>query len=191
MNKGHWKSYLVALGLAALLLVAACAPTTTPTPGPTPPPPLETLTYTDSEHGFSVEYPKDWEIQAGFMGTIVTFTGPVEEETGGAINVNIGATTPAEPPEVTLEEYVRLFQLGVEEDAKNYEKVDEYDAVVDDLAAIVWTWKEDFAGTTLTVTMAFFMKEDVVYGISYGATSEVYGDYLGCFELVLDSFKFD
>ncbi len=92
---------------------------------------------------------------------------------------------------MTLEEYVRLFQLRVEEDAKNYEKVDEYDAVVGDLAAIVWTWKEDFAGTTLTVTMALFMKEDVVYGISYGATSEGYGDYLDCFELVLDSFKFD
>lgn len=183
----------MALGLAALLLVAACAPplTPTPTPSPTPPPQMETLTYTDSEHGFSVEYPKDWDVQAGFMGTIVIFVGPVEEETGGAININIGATTPAESPEVTLEEYARLFQLGVEEDAKDYEKVDEYDAVVDDLPAIVCTWKEDLAGTTLTVTMAFFMKEDVVYGISYGATSEVYGDYLNCFELVLDSFNFD
>ena len=191
MNKGHWNSYLVALGLAALLLVAACAPPLTPTPTPTPPPQMETLTYTDSEHGFSVEYPKDWDVQAGFMGTIVIFVGPVEEETGGAININIGATTPAESPEVTLEEYARLFQLGVEEDAKDYEKVDEYDAVVDDLPAIVCTWKEDLAGTTLTVTMAFFMKEDVVYGISYGATSEVYGDYLNCFELVLDSFNFD
>lgn len=193
MNKGHWNRYFVALGLAALLLVAACAPplTPTPTPSPTPPPQMETLTYTDSEHGFSVEYPKDWDVQAGFMGTIVIFVGPVEEETGGAININIGATTPAESPEVTLEEYARLFQLGVEEDAKDYEKVDEYDAVVDDLPAIVCTWKEDLAGTTLTVTMAFFMKEDVVYGISYGATSEVYGDYLNCFELVLDSFNFD
>ena len=110
----------MALGLAALLLVAACAPplTPTPTPSPTPPPQMETLTYTDSEHGFSVEYPKDWDVQAGFMGPIVIFVGPVEEETGGAININIGATTPAESPEVTLEEYARLFQLGVEEDAK-------------------------------------------------------------------------
>ena len=92
MNKGHWNRCLVALGLAALLLVAACAPpplTPPPTPSPTPPPPMETLTYTDSEHGFSVEYPKDWYVPAVFMATIVTFVGPVEEETGRAINVNI------------------------------------------------------------------------------------------------------
>jgi len=50
---------------------------------------METLTYTDSEHGFSVEYPKDWYVPAVFMATIVTFVGPVEEETGRAINVNI------------------------------------------------------------------------------------------------------
>ena len=141
MDKGHWNRCFVALGLAALLLVAACAPplTPTPTPSPTPPPPIETLTYTDSEHGFSVEYHKDWDVQAGFMATIVTFMGPVEEETGRAINVNIGAVNSTEFPGVTLEEYVLLFQLGVEENASNCEKVDEYDAVVDGLAAIVWT----------------------------------------------------
>ena len=94
-------------------------------------------------------------------------------------------------PGVTLEEYVRLFQLGVEENASNYEKVDEYDAVVDGLAAIAWTWKEDFAGTTLMVTMAFSMKENFVYTISYGATPELYDDYLDCFELVLSTFRFD
>ena len=81
--------------------------------------------------------------------------------------------------------------MRIEEDAKNYEEVDEYDAVVDDLAAIVWTWKEDLAGTTLMVTMAFFVKENVVYAISYGATSELYDDYLDCFELVLSTFNFD
>lgn len=195
MNKGHRNRCLVALGLAALFLVAVCAhpltPTPSPTPNPTPPPQMETLTYTNSEHGFSVEYPKDWDVQAGFVVTIVTFVGPVEEETGGAININIGATKPAKFQEMKLEGYVRLFQLGVEENAENYEKVDEYNAVVDDLAAIVWTWKEDFVGNTLMVTMAFFVKEDVVYAISYGATSELYGDYLDCFELVLSTFKFD
>jgi hypothetical protein len=152
---------------------------------------METLTYTNSEYGFSVEYAKDWEVQEGFIATIVTFVGPVEEETAGAINVNIGAAKSAESSEVTLEEYVRLFKLRIEEDAKNYEEVDEYDAVVDDLAAIVWTWKEDLAGATLMVTMAFFVKENVVYAISYGATPELYDDYLGCFELALDSFNFD
>jgi len=193
MNKGHWNRCFMALGLAALLLVTACAPTLTPTPtpSPTPTPQMETLTYTDSEHGFSVEYPEDWDVQAGFMATIVTFVGPVEEETGGAINVNIGAVDSAEFPEMTLEEYVRLFKLKLEENASNYEEVEEHDAAVDGLAAIVWTWKEDLAGTTLMVTMAFFVKEDVVYAISYGATSELYDDYLDCFEVVLSTFKFD
>jgi hypothetical protein len=185
----------VAPVLATLLLVVACAPTTTPTPSPTPsptpPPPLETLTYNSSGHGFSVEYPKDWKVRAEFMGTIVTFVGPVDEPTGGGININIGATQLAGFPVVTLEEYVRTFQLEVEANAENYEKVDEYDAVVGDLPAILWTWKEDFYGNTVMVTMAFFMKEDFVYAISYGATPKRYYDYLGYFELALDSFKFD
>jgi len=181
------KKLVVLVALVALLLASASACALSPTPTPEP----GTLTYSNSEHGFSVGYPKDWTVQEEFMGTIVMFVGPVEEETGGAINVNIGAAESAEFPEVTLEEYVRLFKLRIEEDAKNYEEVDEYDAVVDDLAAIVWTWKEDLEGTTLMVTMAFFVKENVVYAISYGATLELYDDYLDCFELVLDSFKFD
>ena len=197
MNKEYWNRCFLALGLAALLLVTACAspltptPTPSPTPSPTPTPPLETLTYTDSEHGFSVEYPEDWDVKAGFITTIVTFVGPVEEQTGGAININIGAAQSAEFPQVTLEEYVRTYQLGVEENAENYEKVDEYDTVVGDLAAIVWTWKEDLSGTTLMATMAFFMKEDIVYAISYGATLESYNDYLDYFELALSTFNFD
>jgi hypothetical protein len=193
MNKGHWKRCFIGLGLAALLLVAACAPppTPTPTPSPTPTPPLETLTYNNSAYGFSLEYPKDWEAREEFIATIVTFVGPVEEATGGAININIAATQPAESPEVTLEEYVRLFKLRVKADAENYEELDEYNTVVDDRVAIVWTYKEDFARTPLMVTMAFFMKENVVYAISYGATPELYYDYLGCFELVLGTFQFD
>ena len=197
MKKEHWNCCFVALGLAALLLVTACTnpltptPSPSPTPSPTPPPQMETLTYTDSEHGFSVEYPEDWDVKAGFLATIVTFVGPFEEETGGAININIGATKPAEFPEMKLEEYVRSVKLQVEADAENYKELDEYNTVVDDLVAIVWTWQEDFARTTLMVTMAFFVKEDFVYAISYGATPELYDEYLDCFELVLSTFKFE
>jgi hypothetical protein len=180
------KKPVVLVAMVALLLATACAVSPTPTPTPEP----GTLTYSNSEHGFSVGYPKDWTVQEEFMGTIVMFVGPVEEETGGAINVNIGAT---EAPEMTLEEYVRLFKLRIAEGAANYEELDEYDAVVDDLAAMVWTWKEDLEGTTLTlmVTMAVFMKEDVAYKISYLSTSESHDEYLDSFELALNTFKFD
>jgi len=183
------KKLVVLVALVALLLATACAVSPTPTPTPEP----GTLTYSNSEHGFSVGYPKDWDVQEEFMGTIVMFVGPVEEETGGAINVNIGAAESAEFPEVTLEEYVRLFKLRIAEAAENYEELDEYDAVVDDLAAIVWTWKEDLGGNTLTlmVTMAVFVKENVAYKVAYLSTSESHDDYLDRFELVLSTFKFD
>ena len=41
------------------------------------------------------------------------------------------------------------------------------------------------------VTIAFFIKENFVYAISYGATPELYDDYPDCFELVLSTFRFD
>ena len=196
MNRGFPLLLLGVILLLLLLSLVACAPspttpTPTPTPSPTPTPILETLTYTNSEWGFSVEYPKDWSIHEGSGVATVVFVGPLIKETGGQISIIIGAQDLTEFPNLTLEECVDFAKLGIEEGAQNYEEVGEYDAVVDGLPAIVWSWREELEGTKLLGTMANFMKDDVLYLINYGATPSCYDNYLDCFELMLSTFKFE
>ncbi len=193
MNTGHWNRCLGAVALTALLLVTACAPSPT-----TPTPVSETLTYTNSEYGYSVEYPKDWLVEDRFGQQRIQFPGstmfkaprsPMTRR--GVVAIYIMADDFSEEPEMTLEEYVSQYDLEWSETRLDYEKVNEHDFVVDGLAGIEWSWKQDVGGMAFLGTMANFMTDDVGYAIAYFAPVEAHDHYFYCFELMLNTFKFD
>lgn len=195
MNRGF---PLLLLGLVLLLasLLVACAPSptiSTPTPTPTtiPTPELETLTYTNSEWGFSVEYPKDWDVEESVEDAIVVFVGPFIEETGVPVNVRIGGGQLPAWAGVTPEIVVSQIKKRLNNAVGNYKEVDGYNTVADDITATVWTLTGDIEGVTLMMTWACFLKDNVAYVVGYTATPESHGDYLHCFELVLSTFEFE
>jgi hypothetical protein len=149
------------------------------------------LTYTNSEWGFSVEYPKDWDVEESVVDATVVFVGPFIEELGVPVNVRIdGVQLPAWAP-VTPEIIVREMKKRLKNAVDNYQEVDEYNTVVDDLTATVWTLTGDVEGVTVMMTWACFLKDNVACTVGYTAAPGCYDDYLHYFDLVLSTFKFE
>ena len=168
----------------------APAPSPTPTPAPSPPKPaIESLTYTNSEYGFSLEYPKDWDFEEGLMGTIVLFVGPFVEEEEFMINMNIMSEELLEFPKITLEDYAKIGEMGIRKMVENYKKIAEHSATIGDLPAIVLTYTAGSGVDMLMYSQAFFLEENVAYVISYAAPPEFHDEYVKSFELVISTFE--
>jgi hypothetical protein len=181
------KSLVVLVALVALLSAAACVPS--PTPRPTPI--LETSTYTNPEYGYSVEYPKGWDVLEESRGALVLFTGPLIEEAGGSPRGKVVSENLPQSLEVTHEEYVRQNKLTMGQMFSSLEVVDEYDAVVSGVTATVVTYTFEWERITLKVTNVVFLKDNIGYVIGYDAMLEYYDAYLGCLQLMMSTFKFE
>lgn len=158
---------------------------------PPSPPTMESLTYTNSEYGFLVKYPKDWDFTEGITDTIVVFSGPFIAEEEVFINILIGAEELPKYPKWTLEDFVSTSKLQLKALMENYEDVDEYRTTVDDLPAIVSSFTYDMDGFTIMQTMvSFFKEENVAYSIVYTATPTTNDESLDSLELMMSSFEF-
>jgi len=186
-----------------LLLTFGCQPqpilepSLTPKPQepvPTPSPTMGTLTYTNSEHGFSVEYPEDWNcVESGLPeGEIVAFIGPIVPLAETEFTINIGISSwELQPPIPTLEEWYRANQMYMMEVAEDYENLDEYSTIISGLRAIVSTNTRSQYGYKIMGSLAGLLKEKRCYIITYMTPPEFYNDYVDCFELMISSFKFE
>jgi len=197
---------LVILSMVILLLLSPVAtavgcqqqpapttPTPTPTPTPIPPPTPETLTYTNSEYGFSMEYPEDWDILEDYMGTVVFLGGPAVLE--GTYMINISVAAQELPTKMTLEDFVRGGELIDKETIPNYNKEEEYNTTIGGLPTsvqtITGTVELDGEDLLLRGKAARFVKDKFGYIITYDVPTEFHDQYLDYFELVISSFKFE
>jgi len=181
MNTGHWNFYFIAVALTALLLVSACAPASKG----------ESLTYTNSEYGYYVEYPKGWDVREESGGALVLFSGPLIEEAGGSARGKVVSENLTQSPQMTHEEYVRQNKLTLGQIFSTLEVVDEYDAVVSGVPATVVTYTFDWEGITIKLTNVVFLKDNIGYVIGYDSIPKYYDDYVGCLELMMSTFEFE
>ena len=95
----------------------------------------KSLPYTNSEYGFSVDYPADWDVREGVVGLVVAFDGPTVLE--GIYDVNINVNAERLGQEMTLEDYVKASDMRARKTIPSYKKVKEYTAEMSGLAATV------------------------------------------------------
>ncbi|MBA7585707.1 MAG: hypothetical protein GH159_00870 [Dehalococcoidia bacterium] len=178
---------LYAVILLVLLPVAGCQQQSPSLPD------IESLTYTNSEYGFSVEYPKDWDILEDYMGRVVVFIGPSVLEETYYININISIEQLSE--EMTLEDYGITVESNTQMALPDYNKVDEYSTTIGGQPATVSTLTAtvELEGTeyTLKDSCAIFIEDSVGYIITYDVPQEFHDQYADCFELVIGTFEFD
>ena len=168
----------------------APAPTPPPAPPPPPPPPTpETLTYTNSEYGFSCDYPKDWDVEEDLAGVVVAFAGPLAGEYDYMVNINI--VTEELTSKMTVEDYGRMGELHLKKAWPDYVNVHEYTTTISGLPAIVRTVTATVTDFPLKDIQAFLIKDKVAYIITYDVTVDSHDEYADCFELVISTFKFE
>lgn len=148
-------------------------------------------TYTNSEFGFSVDYPADWGVREDLVGLVVVFGGPSVLE--GIYDVNINVNAERLDHEITLKDYVTASDLRARKTIPNYNKVQEYAATIDGLPAIVFVatfaLKCNEKKVDLKNKYAIFIKDKVAYTITYDTPAECHDEYADCFDLVINSFK--
>ena len=178
---------LYAVILLVLLPVAGCQQQSSSLPD------IESLTYTNSEYGFSVEYPKDWDVMEDYMGTAVAFMGPLVLEDTYYININVFTEQLLE--DMTLEDYVKLSDLSAKRTIPNYNKQQEYSTTIGGLPATILvatqTFELDGEDIALKEKYAIFIKDEIGYTITYDVPAEFHDEYLDSFDLAINSFKFE
>jgi hypothetical protein len=69
----------------------------------------KSLTYTNSEYSFSVNYPVDWNVKEDLVELVVIFGGPSVLE--GIYDVNINVNAERLHQEIALEDFVTASDL--------------------------------------------------------------------------------
>ena len=148
-------------------------------------------TYTNSEYGFSVDYPADWDVREGVVGLVVAFDGPTVLE--GIYDVNINVNAERIDEEMTLRDYVVASDLRAISTIPNYKKVKEYAAEINGLEGTVLeatlAIKCNGKKVDLKNKYAIVIKDNVAYTITYDTPAESHDEYADCFDLVINSFK--
>jgi len=152
-----------------------------------------TETYSNLAYGFSLEYPEDWDVVEDYPGYIVVFTGPYLQEYKFTVNINleIGQFFGG----VTIWDLLQMVELATESKAEDYAKVSEYDTIIGGQSAKVFTVTAtmEFNGRAVQLkdTGAIFIKDNVGCSITYDVPAVMHEEYKDCFELVIDSFRFE
>ncbi len=151
----------------------------------------KSLTYTNSEYSFSVDYPADWDVKEGVVGLVVAFDGPTVLE--GIYDVNINVNAERLHKEIALEDFVTASDLRARKTIPNYSTVKAYVTTINGLPAIVLVAtlavKSNGKKVDLKNKYAIVIKDKVAYTITYDAPVECHDEYADCFDLVIGSFK--
>jgi hypothetical protein len=184
---------LLILVIGILLLSACTAPTPTPTFEPLLKPDIESQTYTNSVYGFSVEYPKGWDILEDYMGTVVLFAGPMVLK--GSYYVNVAVRVVQLPQDMTLKDIVKSGELTDKRSVENYKKLEEQNTIVGGLPANVQTsigtMKVEGEDLLLKDSVVRLVKDKVCYIITYDVPDEFHYLYAECFLLVISTFDLE
>ncbi len=151
----------------------------------------KSLTYTNSEYSFSVDYPADWDVREDLDGLVVVFAGPSVLE--GIYDININVLAERLRKKMTLKDYVMASDLKAIQTIPNYRKVQAEATTVSGLPAIVFVAtlavKCNGKKVSLKNKYAIFIKDKVAYTITYDTPAQFHDEYADCFDLVISSFK--
>jgi len=149
----------------------------------------QSKTYTNTELGFSCQYPADWDAEENMMGALVIFAGPMTLDDTFMINISI--VTDELSDVYTVEEYSRLTELQFEKSGNDYVKIQGKNTTISGLPAIVQTFTVTVDDYPIKDIQAYFIKDMTAYIITYDTIEESHDKYTDYFDLVISTFKFE
>ena len=148
------------------------------------------LTYEDSDAGIRVNYPSEWARQEKLMGTVVSFTTPLEGSSDNfQENVNIAIEDLSLEPK-TLEEYTNYNINEIENLLEDVEVLEINTEILagNEADRLVYTGK--LGQYTLKWMQIYTIKDHKAYVITYSAKINTYNEFLNDAEDIIYSFEF-
>lgn len=150
-----------------------------------------TKKYTNEVYGFSIEYPKNWEVNetASFanLSAIVFFMGPIENNFGTNLNIktaNLGDSTFSEHIKAGKEGIARGFSaydyMLKEEGEFNFYGRKGY--------FIEYVWK--MQGLTIQQKQFWIKKDEAIYILTFSTTPQDYENWEEKFNYVTSTLEF-
>ncbi len=146
-------------------------------------------TYANSQYGFTVDYPAGWAMEEGVSGSIVIFKGPVMEETGGRVNINITNEQLPESSNTSAEDYLNLTDTQLAKGFANYAKLETSDLTVSGIPAKKMIYVFDMQGFNLKANQVYLIEDHNAFTITFVAAPDSYDKYTGESDMVINSFK--
>jgi len=147
------------------------------------------MRFTSNEYNFSIEYPADWQVREGFMGSAAAFFTPTKTEADGFSDYLMVTVEDTSPYLLSLDDY---WNISVEQVRRVIP-----DANITDSAGTTLSGQEAemivFTGTQgsyrLKWLVVYTIREDRIYSLTYTAEEDNFKEYLSDMEDAISSFE--
>ena len=200
IEEGTTVKILVIICAIFILIVPAilgCQQTTpAEAPSSTQKPVITSETYNNTEQGFSVEYPADWDLDTNLSdiekskGIVVKFGSPESDEYDRIAVIII--ETDKMLRNLTVEEYAKAFEEQIlKKNLPDYRVLNKKTTTIGGMPAFIRTFTATSHGLSIKDTQAYLIKGEICYVITYDVTMDAHDRYADCFDLVISTFKFE
>ncbi len=145
--------------------------------------------YSD-EYGFSIVFPKYWEIQQQEMGAVVIALSP-EEGSRDDFRENIAITVEDVADDTTLENYFELSQKNLKNYSKDYRLLYKNNTWLSKKPAMILGFTYTMSGLKLKVLQYYCLNKNKVYVITCTALPHTFDRYEAKFLKIVRSFRFE
>jgi hypothetical protein len=196
---------VILLLLLLAILIAGCetptSPATTPAAipidsAPASQPSAVSKMYTNTEHGFSCEYPAEWELIDDLSeaekskGITVIFVGPKSEEYDHRAEIIIEADELR--GEFTTEQYAEMVgEQILKNNVPDYNVIKEDIIIISGRSGIIRIFTATSDGLPLKYIQVYVMKGKICYALTYDVTIDLHDKFIDCYNLVINTFKID
>ena len=149
----------------------------------------------NSQYGFTFNVcnDSDFELVENNGSSVVALVGPVLRDFKHDIRISVILFQI--PKKITLDDFLTERQAAAKANLKNFAILNETDTTIAGLPAKIshssFTIATNDNEINYRITVAAFIKDNIVYAIQYETDAEIYEDHVQCFNLVLSSFKFN
>jgi hypothetical protein len=153
-----------------------------------------TVRYYSREKGFSIEFPKDWKIEEGIMGTAILARVPqVEKGTRIKQNLNVTIQDKGKIEADSLEEFMERQLEGIKK-LKSFKELtihDEGYVIIDKVRSKWYICSYSFADRQVKMVVYILKKGTLFYLITGLADFKQFDIYMNIFNDTARSFRFE
>ncbi len=150
---------------------------------------VQTQTFVSNDSGYTVEFPEQWEVMKGVMGTDVVALAPkLDPEDLFRENVNIIFTQLEFP--ITKEEYYGFNLKSLEQLLVDFDLEESTDVQIDGVDARVIVFTHTMAIVNAKVMQYLILDENRAYVMTFTSDPIDFESYRPKFEEITNSFRF-